>query len=102
MSNDAQQVGVKELITRVDLDMSRLYIEYQNGSSLVHDFDIIAEEFLEFAERDILNIGKYGLVNALSNAKRAIDCQVDKVLCCFGLSTRKNFPQKRIHYEIWE
>lgn len=38
--------------------------------------------------------GNHGLVNALSNAKRAIDCQVTNILHGFGISIPKQFPTK--------
>lgn len=74
---------------------SRLEIETEATTSLdFNDFDIQANKFLKFAEADLQQGTTQGLVNALSNAKRAIDCQVDTVLGCFGLLARRNFPQK--------
>lgn len=36
-----------------------------------------------------------GRINALTNAKRAIDCQIDKVFKCYGIKSKyNNFPSK--------
>jgi hypothetical protein len=62
-------------------------------------FRIKPHEFLKFAEHDLNNAYEHHLVNALSNIKRATDCQFDSLLVGFGLyeiSRRKNldFPRK--------
>jgi hypothetical protein len=69
-------------------------IEPDGFSSLTYEFEIQASEFLKFAEFDLQQGTTQGLANALTNAKRAIDCQVDTILGCFGLLSRRNFPQK--------
>ena len=48
-------------------------------------WDIHPEEFLNFAEEDIAGNEKRHLVNALSNAKRAMECQADSLLYVYGL-----------------
>lgn len=83
-----------ELLNQLDLDLSRLKVTWSCQSSLDYQFEIQADEFIRFAELDLQLGTNHGLVNALSNAKRAIDCQVDSVLGCFGLLSRRNFPQK--------
>ncbi len=62
-------------------------------------FEIKPKQFLKFAERDLNNELEHHLVNALSNIKRSIDCQLDSLLCGFGLfdyskKKRWNFPTK--------
>ncbi|MGN7760513.1 hypothetical protein [Paenibacillus sp. 22594] len=63
-------------------------------------FDVTPNEYLTFAELDIdLNKEKHSLINALSNAKRAIDCQIDSLLVAFqlyDLAKKKNWniPKK--------
>lgn len=87
-------ISVSSLISTLNIDVSRLWVEIDTGGILDYEFDIKANDFLKFAEADLADSGNHGLVNALSNAKRAIDCQVNKVLGCFGLLSRKNFHQK--------
>lgn len=62
-------------------------------------FQITPYEYLEFAEIDIQSNTKHGVVNALSNAKRSLDCRIECVLFSFGLletskKQRWNFPKK--------
>ena len=49
-------------------------------------------EYLHFALSDIGNQGQRGVVNALSNAKRALECQIDSLLLAFGLTQKKKRP----------
>lgn len=62
-------------------------------------FELSPRELLEFAEVDLANSYDHHLLNALSNAKRAISCQVDNLLCLMLLlevSQKENwrFPRK--------
>jgi hypothetical protein len=77
------------------LDWDHVSCEPDTSTSLYREFSINPEEFLEFAKNDLEQGGRRGLVNALSNCKRAIDCQVDKVLQCLGIPGKgKNVPAK--------
>ncbi|MFT3663949.1 hypothetical protein [Piscinibacter sp.] len=51
-------------------------------------------QYLEFAEKDLRLGGSRGLVNALTNAKRAIDCEISTLLACLGLPEPRNFPER--------
>jgi hypothetical protein len=56
-------------------------------------------DYVNFARRDITESDKRGLVNALGNAKRAIDCQLDVILEAYGLfkvslKEKWGFPKK--------
>jgi len=62
-------------------------------------FEIRPRELLEFAEYDFSHDYDHHLLNALSNAKRAITCQIDSLLCIMLLRNRSrkedwNFPRK--------
>ena len=62
-------------------------------------FDLRPKDFLNFAESDLNNICSHGSINALTNIKRAIDCQLDSLLYAFGLleiskENRWSFPYK--------
>jgi len=57
-------------------------------------FGIEPRHFLAFAEKDLLQSDTHGFVNALSNAKRAIDCQVDSIFRVFSLPPKRTFPSK--------
>ena len=63
-------------------------------------FDILPSDFLKYAEADISSEKNAGnLVNALSNTKRALDCQIELIICEHGLKNKQkkerwNFPKK--------
>ena len=56
-------------------------------------------EYVNFAIRDIVEEDSRAIVNALTNIKRAIDCQLDILLESYGLlklsiKKRWSFPKK--------
>ena len=62
-------------------------------------FDVMPEEYLQFAKPDIDSKDKKSKINAISNVKRAIDCQVDVLLkiCGYYKKSKKEkwyFPKK--------
>lgn len=52
------------------------------------------KEYLDFADKDLLLENVHGYVNALSNAKRAIDCQITNILATLGFSKLGNIHKK--------
>lgn len=65
---------------------------------LSHEFEIEPDEFLLFAEKDYSNGELQGLVNSVTNAKRAIDCQVDKIISCLGYDPYVCLPNNAQQY----
>ena len=63
---------------------------------LIFDFPINPHDFLSFAEKDLNSTNEvHSLVNCLTNAKRAIDSQVDRVLSALGFSIKhKSFKTR--------
>ena len=64
-------------------------------------FDISPQDFIKYAEIDLSNKYEHNIINALSNSKRALDCQLDTLLFSFGfykISQKEfwNFPKKLI------
>jgi hypothetical protein len=58
-----------------------------DGTGVEHfPFQRTPTEFLEFAENDLKQKGPQAPANALANAKRALDCQLDYFLKTYGLS----------------
>jgi hypothetical protein len=53
-------------------------------------FQTAPSEFLEFAENDLKQKGPQATGNALANAKRALDCQLDYFLLTYGLTDVSN------------
>ncbi len=54
------------------------------------------EEFITFAKADLRSGTAHGLVNGLSNAKRAIDCQADIFILAMGLSPHERELTKQL------
>ncbi len=54
------------------------------------------EDFLEQAERDYELGGVSARVNAITNAKRAIRCQIDKLLTSFGFDVSRMKIQQKV------
>jgi hypothetical protein len=63
------------------------------GVFLNCDFNISPEDFLRFAIQDFQDKDKHGIINAITNAKRSIDCEVDKFLACIGYEPNADLPQ---------
>lgn len=68
-------------------------------SSIKNPFDFSGIKYLHFAEADLESNLKHKYVNALSNAKRALDCQLELLLIAFGfyrISKKEgwNIPKK--------
>jgi hypothetical protein len=80
---------LKKIIQTVGLDWSNTVIEWDSGSPLQYNFDVNPVTFLKFAYKDLQNRDNYGIVNAVTNAKRAIDCEVDKFTTSIGYSSDK-------------
>ena len=60
------------------LQMDKIECDCSNGSDMVIPvYDIAPDEFLEFAGNALALETKEGIVNAISNLKRALDCQMD-------------------------
>ena len=88
---------LKKLIESSNLDIDNIYIYFDSGDNLnfKSSSELNPEDFLDFAENDLKSENIRGYVNALSNAKRAIDCRIDQLLLIFGINQKKMyFPQK--------
>lgn len=83
-----------EYISTYAFHWSQPTLDIKGIESLKYSTPVTPPEYLQYAEADLLGGSSHGLVNALSNAKRAIDCQVTNILQGFGLSIPKQFPNK--------
>src|SRR6478735_10963191 len=73
--------------------------ESRGQTQIKHNFEIKPQDFLSYAEKDLASDYEHNLINSLSNAKRALDCQIDILLIAFGFYTTSNkktwgFPKK--------
>lgn len=81
---------------------SRCFLTYHNFKL----YDLDAQAFLSFAKQDLKEDSNKGNVNALSNAKRAIECRIDELLSLmnfrgFAKHERWKFPQKLLNLETF-
>ncbi|UZP03333.1 hypothetical protein JW813_16735 [Clostridium botulinum] len=76
---------LNELKNIVKIKWNKFYV-CKEGTSWTEavDFGITPDEFLEFAKQDYKNKDKKGLVGAVTNSKRAIDCQIDWIISYLG------------------
>ena len=75
------------------------YWSSRGHTQIENKFEIKPQDFLSYAEKDLDGNYSHNLINSLSNAKRALDCQVDILLIAFGyysISKKKmwGFPRK--------
>jgi hypothetical protein len=88
-------ISIKEDI-KIDFTNCKLF-EYDNLGDFAVEFDISPLEYLAFAKENFLLKNKKGLIDAISNAKRAIDCQIDSIISVLGydykqFDNRKSYP----------
>ena len=92
---DDPALDLKRIIEVLKRPDSHCFIKTNKGNV----YEIEAREFLSFAKVDILEDSERGKVNALSNAKRAIECRIDEFLTLsnfkrFALQERWNLKHK--------
>ena len=84
---------------QVNIDPSSYYIELGSGSPILETdptrFEIQPRQFLEYAYSDLEREGNRGLINALSNVKRAIESQSEVIHFSLGIPYEiLSFPGK--------
>jgi len=86
-------MSLANIAKAVGIDWTRTFIFWDTGALLNYDFNISPDDFLRFAIQDFQNKDNHGIINAITNAKRSIDCQVDKFLACIGYEPNADLPQ---------
>lgn len=93
-------MDIKEFCIAHKFDMSKCEIALGGGSFGMADLKTSPAEFLSLAEDDFERGGLAALVNATTNAKRAIVSQLDQLLISFGYQPlRWNVPKKNRTYQ---
>jgi hypothetical protein len=76
-------------------DMTKCAVASGGGSFQMTELKTSPVDFLSLAEDDFERDGLSALINATTNVKRAIVCQLDQLLISFGYSpSRWNVPKK--------
>jgi uncharacterized protein YoxC len=78
-----------DILKQTKIDLSQTIVSSQGGTGGIDYFDIKPKDFIRYAKEDFKQETKKGLVNSITNAKRAIDCQIDTVLKYFGIDFDK-------------
>jgi hypothetical protein len=91
---------LKDIFKFSSLDLNNLLISKDTGTWLDHSFEVSPIEFLSFAKEDLSENTKRGYLNALTNSKRAIDCQVDTIFNSIGI-LHDDLPQNVFDYISW-
>ncbi len=81
------------------LDNKMTYRCGWGNDSVDTSFETMPSEFIGYAEIDLQSSSEHRFINALSNAKRALDCQADRLLKLFGFYKESQtkfwgFPRK--------
>ncbi|MGF1873421.1 hypothetical protein [Photobacterium indicum] len=84
----------------IGMDWTKIVVFSNMGNwlGLNHKFAISPKEFLRYAKTDYKGKDTRALINALSNAKRAMDCQVDLFIQSIGLKHSGKFPAEVDNY----
>ena len=94
MENITEVKDIVQIILRTD-EIERDGI---NGSNIsIPIYDISSEEFLGFAENAIASETKEGMVNTISNLKRALDCEMDMFF--ESINVKRIFDKKNLKFE---
>jgi len=82
-----------------ELNLEKTRFSLASNTRLITNFDISPQDFIKYAEFDLASKYEHNIVNALSNSKRALDCQLDSLLFSFGYYQKSqkgfwSFPKK--------
>lgn len=77
------------LKNELKLDFSKILVHRNGGIGYANEFDLEPRDFLRFAKNDFSEKNDNGLINSLTNAKRAIDCQIDSAFTYYGIKYDK-------------
>ncbi|HLP49863.1 MAG TPA: hypothetical protein VK154_03205 [Chitinophagales bacterium] len=78
-----------DVLKKIKLDLRKGCIEPDQWVQYEHDFEISPRDFLKFSKQDFKTNDKRGNINALTNAKRAIDCQTERILYSIGIDPKQ-------------
>lgn len=94
MESITEVKDIVQLILRTD-EIER---DSSSGSDIsIPIYDISSEEFLDFAENAIASETKEGIINAVSNLKRALDCEMDMFF--ESINIKRIFDKKNLKFE---
>jgi len=91
------------LFKDLKLNLQSLVIVSTGGIDFFHNiFNIKPKDFLRYSKLDFDCKCEQRLVNSLSNAKRAIDCQIDETLSKLGIDFEKSIQAGEMLIELFK
>jgi len=88
-------VCMRDIYRKVKVNWTNFIVEIedlQSDSPIV--FEVMPEEYLEFAKNNIRNSNLQSCIEGISNAKRAIECQIDLLINTLGYDYKKfDYPE---------
>lgn len=70
-----------EILKVSKINLTDMTLRTISGTSLQENiFNISPKDFLRFAKEDLKERDERGLINSITNSKRAIDCQIDETI----------------------
>lgn len=91
-------MNINELINKLSQD--DIYLSSCGYKTIPSIFDITPHEYLKFMEEDLKHTDKRSIINALSNAKRALDSQIEMLLYSFCMQNYANIVKLNIPAKI--
>ena len=70
----------KQVFEHVKLDYTNISIAAHDNINFDFEFQVMPFDYLSYAQKDMSETSPKGLINALSNAKRSIDCLIEVAL----------------------
>lgn len=98
--NKGRQITLEDIYNTAKINWTNFYVSFddcQNDSPI--RFDIMPNNYLEFAQNNLKNKSTQGCIDAMGNAKRAIDCQIDMLINTFGYNY-KEFDNRNSYPEV--
>lgn len=92
-----KEMEIDQIISEILDPRTSSYMKMSDD--LKSDFDILPQDFINYAQIDLASDYEHNIINALSNSKRALDCQLDILLLSFGYYKKSqkdqwSFPKK--------
>lgn len=91
-----------EIYNTVEIDWTNFHVSFddcQNDSPI--KFELMPEEYLQFAKNNLKSNTRQGCIDAIGNAKRAIECQIDILISTLGYDYRQ-FDSRSAYPEVKE
>jgi len=92
-----EDVDLLTIFKNEKIDFSDLSFNIEDCDNLEFNYEISPKVFLRFAKIDFESGDLRGYVNAITNSKRAIDCQTDKILSTFNIDV-EDIPKSAIEF----